>query len=92
MTLEARQAISVGTTPVRLDADPSANTSGSGMVIVPQASGTLVLGPAGVTADTGCRFPVTAGVAIPIDLDPNEEVFGVVASSTLEVDVLLVGK
>jgi hypothetical protein len=91
MALRARQAVSVNTSATRLDADPTDNVSGSALCIIPQASGTLCLGPAGVTSANGARIAVTASVPISVDLNGNEQVYGVVASGTLEVDVLLVG-
>lgn len=90
MALVARQAVSVGTTATRLDSDPTdAPVGGSSCLLVPQASGTLVLGPAAVTSANGCRIPVVAGTTISIDLEQGEAVYGVVASGTLSVDVLL---
>ena len=91
MAVTPRQAVSVGTSATRLDADPTDRKSGVGVLLVPQASGTLILGGPAVTAANGCRVPVTAGQPITVDLDQGESLYGIVASGTLAVDVLLVG-
>lgn len=91
MGVVARQAVSVTTSATRLDADTTDTVSGLRLLLVAQASGTLVLGPSGVTAANGCRVPVVAGTTVSIDLDAGETLYGIVSASTLAVDVLLVG-
>lgn len=92
MALVPRQAVSVGTTATRLDAEPTDGVGRSkrrSVLLVAQASGTLVVGPSGVTAANGCRCPVVVGTTVTLDLEPGEALYGVVASGTLLVDVLL---
>lgn len=91
MALVARRVTVGNGAASRLDADPTDNVSGAGVVLIPQASGTLVLGPAGVTAANGARLPVTSGVPIAMDLGQGEAVYAIVAAGTLDVDVLLLG-
>lgn len=63
-----------------------------GVMVVAQTTGMLILGPAGVTASTGARVPVVAGTVVPLGLHlGREELYGVVSSGTLAVDVLRVG-
>jgi hypothetical protein len=85
--------ITVGTDATKLSAAAVVVAgASSGLVIVAQATGTLILGPAGVTAANGVRVPVAAGTIIAVDLDLGwEELYGVVASGSLAVDVLRVG-
>lgn len=78
--------VTLTTTATRIDAQ------GSRLMIVAQGSGTIVLGPAGVTAATGCRIPVVAGTVIDDTPEsPGEALYGILASGTLDVDVLLGG-
>lgn len=97
MAVSARR-VTVGTTASRLDADGSDTISGHSVLIVAQASGTLVLGGSGVTAATGARVPVVAGTQISVDLDQSvnsptstEAIYGIVASGSIDVDVLIQG-
>jgi hypothetical protein len=89
------ERITVGTSATKLSAStPYKFPRGhaAGLVAVAQATGTLILGPAGVTASDGVRVPVVAGTVIAVDLAlGREELYGVVASGTLAVDVLRVG-
>ena len=64
---------------------------GSSVLVVAQAAGTLVLGPSGVTAAAGARVPVVAGTVITVDLDYGEDLYAIVASGSLAVDVLRTG-
>jgi hypothetical protein len=94
MALQADR-ITVGTSATKLSATtPYSSSVGhpAGLIVVAQATGTLILGPAGVTASDGVRVPVVAGTVIAVDLAlGREELYGVVASGTLAVDVLRVG-
>lgn len=91
MAVQAER-VTVGTTATKLSATAAVSGASSGLIVVAQATGTLVLGPAGVTASNGCRVPVAAGTIVAVDLDLGwEELYGVVASGTLQVDVLRVG-
>src|SRR5438309_2144658 len=97
MAVTPRQAVSVTTSATRLDSDEGSSTAGQRTpgdraLLVAQGSGTLVLGGDNtVTANNGCRVPVVAGTTISIDLDQGEQLWGIVASSTLSVDVLMAG-
>lgn len=95
MAAVARQAVSVTTAATRLDADPVSTwftPNATTALVIAQASGTLVLGgSAQLTAATGCRVPVLAGTTISVPLKANEQLWAIVASSTLSVDVLLTG-
>lgn len=94
MAVKGRQAISVGSVhPVRLDAEPGDTLPGSGVLVIAQGTGTLCLGGGDyitATADSG-RVPVVLGTIIPVDLDHNEELWGIAVSGSITVDVLLVG-
>lgn len=81
----------VTTSATRLDSDPTDTLSGDRVLLVAQGAGTLVIGDASVTAATGCRVPVYAGTQISLELDQAEKLYGIVASGTLDVDVLMVG-
>jgi hypothetical protein len=83
--------VTVDTNATRLDADPTDTMAGDRLLAVAQGAGTLALGPAGVTAATGCRVPVAAGTIIAVDLDPGEKLYAIVASGSIDVDILLVG-
>jgi hypothetical protein len=84
--------VTVGTSATRLAKGASGTyREGSALLVVPQASGTLILGPAGVTASNGARVPVTTGEKLSFDLDYAEELWAVVASGTLAVDTVQVG-
>lgn len=91
MATTPRQGISVGTSAVRLDADEADTVGGHRLMIVAQAAGTLILGGAGVTSGTGVRCALVAGQSISVECDPGEQLWGVVAASTLLVDVLVQG-
>lgn len=89
MAIAARQAVTVGTNATRLDQAASDQFPGASLLLVAQAAGTLILGPVGVTAANGARFPVVTGTVIPVELQDGESLYGVVASGSLVVDVLL---
>lgn len=92
MAVVPRQAVSVGTSAVRLDSAPTDTVAGARVILVAQGTGSLVLGgTAAVTAVNGCRFAVVAGTTISLDLDRGETLFGIVASGTVSVDVLTAG-
>lgn len=92
MAVVPRQAVSVGTSAVRLDSAPTDTLAGVRVIVIAQGTGTLVLGgTAAVTAAAGCRLPVVAGTVLSIDLDRGETLFGIVASGTVSVDVLTAG-
>lgn len=61
-------------------------------MIVAQGSGTLVLGGSNaVTANNGCRVPVVAGTIITVDMNQGDELWGIVSTSSITVDVLVAG-
>ncbi len=91
MAIVARRAVSVTTSATRIDADATDSVSGLKVTVVAQGAGTLVLGPSGVTAANGARFAVVAGTVLEQPLEAGESLYGIVASGTLEVDVLLSG-
>jgi hypothetical protein len=96
MAVRPRQAVVVGQEPIRLDLTPTdppyGGRAGSAFLGVAQGAGELVLGgDNGVVADDGCRVPCVRGTQIAVDLDHGEEVWGVVASGSVTIDVLMSG-
>lgn len=89
-TIPARKTVTTSAT--RLDAEGTDSVSGSTVVLFPQAAGTLILGGSGVTAGTGARLAVTAGSTYAFSLDPGDVLYGVLASGSLDVDVLGLGQ
>jgi len=57
-------------------------------IIVNHGSVTVFLGPSDVTSSTG--VPLYAGYSCTVDLDGNEQLFGITASSTADVRCLQV--
>lgn len=93
--------VSVGTTATLLaenDAEVTPGSSGDdwaarSFALLPQAAtGVVALGPAGVTTATGVRWDVALRPDFSIDLEPGEALYGIVASGTLDVDVLGAGR
>lgn len=73
-------SISVGNvTPVELSsAGQAADVAGRNSRLTVQAPAeTLFVGPAGVTTATG--FPVAANTLFTVDLQPGEQLFGIIA-------------
>lgn len=97
MAVVPQQAVSVGTSAVRLDSAADAPgvanvVPGSRVLIIAQGTGTLVIGGANtVTAINGARLPVVAGTTVAFDLDRGEQLWAIVASGTLAVDVITAG-
>lgn len=92
MAVIPRQAVSVGTSAVRLDSASTDTVAGTRVTVIAQATGTLVLGGDNtVSAVNGCRLPTVAGTVLSVDLDRGEQLWAIVASGTLSVDVLTVG-
>jgi hypothetical protein len=96
MSVKAAQAVSVGTTAVQLSSPVAGSFSRvASILVVAQASGTLILGgSSAVTASGGaggCRIPVVAGTAISVELVYGDELWAIVASGTLAVDTLQAG-
>lgn len=92
MAVVPRQAVSVGTSAVRLDSAPTDTVAGTRVTVIAQGSGTLVLGGTStVTAINGCRLPVVTGTVLSIDLNAGEALYGIVATGTVSVDVLTAG-
>jgi hypothetical protein len=53
---------------------------------------TVILGPSGVTTGNGARWIVGAGVTLSLDLEVGESIYGIVASGTQDIDVLVNGR
>lgn len=86
------RAVSVGTTATRLDAtaDTSDDVRHQSSAIYNNGSATVFLGGADVTTANG--FPLAAGTSMSIsDLELGDELYGRVASGTVEVRVFEVG-
>jgi hypothetical protein len=53
---------------------------------------TVVLGGSTVTASTGARWIVGVGSVLRVTLEPGESIYGIVASGTQDIDVLVSGR
>lgn len=91
MTVKS-SAVSVATTPTRLDTiDETDGASGSRVFVHNNGATTIFIGGSGVTIANG--IPVAAGVTFPdaLPLATGEGVYGVVAAATAEARVLETG-
>jgi hypothetical protein len=79
------------TTPQSAGPAENVGSSGSSVVVFPQASGTILLGSSNMTTATGARMTVAVGDMISIDIPADDQVFLLCASGTLAVDVLRFG-
>lgn len=83
----ASQAVTVATTATQLTGGDTGAKSGS-FAVANNGAATVYIGGAGVTTATG--FPIAAGASMGFDLrSATDEVYGIVASGTVEVRVLL---
>lgn len=82
--------VSVGTTATVISTAANDREGHSVLVQNPSASTTVYIGGAGVTTtDYGCAL--AGGADISVDLQQGEILYGVVASSTQNVNVLRAG-
>ena len=79
----AASNVSVGTTETSL---ASASASRLSVGLYNNGSATVFVGPTGVTTSTG--FPIPAGGALFLDQGATAQVFGIVASGTVNVRVI----
>ena len=88
MTISSRQAVPIGTTPT-LIVSHTASTGAPANYLARNATGTatIYLGPAGVTTSTGFEW-LSTDAPLSFALGVGEALYGVVASSTQNVDVL----
>jgi hypothetical protein len=63
-----------------------------GLINVSATPTTVYIGPAGVTTGNGARWIVEAGRTLSLELEPGEEVYGIVASGTQSIDVIVGGR
>lgn len=91
--------VSVGTSATLLYAHPQSaadagdyNSKNVALLNVSAAPTTVVLGPSGVTAANGARWIVEAGRTLSVAIEPGEALYGIVASGTQDVDVLVNGR
>lgn len=83
----ANAVVSVGTSPTRLDVDPTDQFLGASCAVyVPTGGVTVYVGSASINSSTG--WPVDPGEKFFAALDPNETLYAVVASGTQNVRVM----
>lgn len=80
-------SVSVGTTATRIDSEDL--SAGSSAALANVGGATVFVGGPDVTTAIG--FPLAAGERMAFDLRRGDEIYGVVASGTVEVRVLEVG-
>jgi hypothetical protein len=86
------RAVSVATTATRLDSttDQDDASSGQAVAVYNNGASTVYLGGSAVTTATGA--PVAAGAWGPgFDLTISDQLYGIVASGTVEVRVIETG-
>lgn len=85
------RAVSVATTATRLDATTDGDDSISGQAIAVYNNGasTVYCGGSSVTTSNG--LPIAAGTAWSFDLSIADQLYGIVASGTVEVRVIETG-
>jgi hypothetical protein len=92
MQVKATTVDSTGADAVTPIVAPTANKPRDGShprhTVVNHGSVTVFLGPSNVTSSTG--IPLYAGYSYTCDLDRNEQLFGITASSTADVRCLQV--
>ena len=82
--------VSVGTTATKLTSDADGRDGQTISIQVPTAGATVYLGGVGVTT-TSYGFELLGGTNFSVELQQGEQVFGVVASSTQNVNILRQG-
>ena len=82
--------VSVGTTATLLSSSTAGRDGQTVLVQNPTGGATVYLGGTGVTTSS-YGFLLEGGVAFAIDLQDNESLYGVVASSTQSVNVIRQG-
>ena len=82
--------ISVGTTATKLTSDYDGKDGQTINVQNPSASTTVYIGGEGVTT-TDYGYALAGGTSMSVELQDDEKLYGVVASSTLTVNVLRQG-
>jgi len=82
--------VSVGTTATLLSSSTAGRDGQTVLVQNPSGGATVYLGGTGVTTSS-YGFLLEGGVAFAIDLQDNESLYGVVASSTQSVNVIRQG-
>lgn len=90
---------SVGTSATLLYAHPSAagdagdyNAKNVALINVSTSAATVVLGKSDVTAATGARWIVEAGRTLSVVVEQGESLYGIVASGSQDIDVLVNGR
>jgi len=87
----AHNRVSVGTTATLLESARANDPTGENVIIQnPDASVTVYIGGTGVTT-ASYGFALLAGQVLSLPLQRGEAVYGVVAASTLTVNVLTQG-
>lgn len=78
--------VTVGTSATLLASDSGINI-GLQVTLKNKGAAVVFIGPAGVT--TGNGYELAVGEVLPRDLGPGEELYGVVATATQPVHVLI---
>lgn len=81
--------VAVTTTPTVLNPVADSSYGTSSLVILPPAGSTVYVGGPAVATTNG--LPVTGGQSLAVDVDNQETIYGVVASGTVNVNVLQTG-
>lgn len=82
--------VSVGTSATLIYSVPTTTALGSSLLVANTGAATVFVGDSGVT--TGAGFPVNAGQQVSIGLTGGESLYGIVASGTVTVNLLVQGK
>lgn len=87
----ASKVVSVGTTATQINTAPRDATAGQTLLarIPTDAAVSVFLGGTGVTTSTGVE--VKAGESLTVELNRSEELYGIVSSGTVDVEVLEAG-
>lgn len=80
----AASVISAATTATALH---TADADGAEVALHNSGSATVFVGPSDLTTSTG--FPLAAGATVSMRLSPAEAIYGIVASGTEDVSVLV---
>jgi hypothetical protein len=86
----SHQRISVGTTATKLTSDYDGKDGQTISVQVPTSGATVYLGGEGVTT-TSYGYELIQGTSFSVELQDDEKLYGVVASSTQTVNIFRQG-
>lgn len=90
----------VGTTATLLYAHPLLKSSSDGdqaakhvaLINTSGVQAAVVIGASDVTTSSGARWTVASGLSLSLDIEPGESLYGIVATGTQDIDVLVNGR